>query len=415
MKKVILLLAVLLFNFSVGNGQWIVINNSVNNPVEGFADNGTILYAAVAGNGVYKTTDLGNNWILSNSGITTQPFNNIAAKDSFVFVSSNLGLLRSTNYGTTWDSLPSINSSVFSVIIVNNLLYVGMINGIKRSTDWGNSWVWINNGIASNSLYIKSLSNYGNTIYAGSGLYNLRIYKSTNNGDNWIYISPEIPLNNIAYSLYSYDSLLLCGTATGVYKSINGGTNWDLIQGIPGNIGLFGFASVGTRYIFISAWNHGVYVSNNYGQSFISKNEGLLDYRCTALYNYGDNLFLGTNPYTYPCKIYRRPLSEVVSIKNISSEIPDSYKLYQNYPNPFNPTTNIKYQIRAEDRSQKLEVRIIVYDIMGREVATLINEKQSPGIYEVSFDGSNSPSGIYFYSLFIDGNKIDTKKLVLLK
>ena len=99
-----------------------------------------------------------------------------------------------------------------------------------------------------------------------------------------------------------------------------------------------------------------------------------------------------------------------VFINNISTEIPDGFKLYQNYPNPFNPSTNIKYQIR-----NKCSVTLKVFDLLGKEIATLINEKQAPGTYEVSFDGSTLPSGVYFYSLYSDGVKMDTKKLLLLK
>ena len=85
------------------------------------------------------------------------------------------------------------------------------------------------------------------------------------------------------------------------------------------------------------------------------------------------------------------------------------YNLYQNYPNPFNPVTTIKYDIiKAQD------VKLVVYDMLGREVAILVNEQQQPGSYEVSWDASNFASGIYFYSL-TSGNFMATKKLILLK
>ncbi|MCX6165495.1 MAG: T9SS type A sorting domain-containing protein, partial [Ignavibacteriae bacterium] len=60
-------------------------------------------------------------------------------------------------------------------------------------------------------------------------------------------------------------------------------------------------------------------------------------------------------------------------------------------------------------------IRLVVYNILGKEVATLVNEKQSPGLYEVSWDGSAYPSGVYFYSLFADGNLIETKKMLMIK
>lgn len=105
----------------------------------------------------------------------------------------------------------------------------------------------------------------------------------------------------------------------------------------------------------------------------------------------------------------------VIGIQPISSEIPDSYKLYQNYPNPFNPVTNIKFEIPNDDN-----VIIKIYDIRGREVFS-ISEYKKAGSYEVQFDGSNFASGIYFYKMVVGDNTnngdvfTDTKKMVLLK
>lgn len=99
----------------------------------------------------------------------------------------------------------------------------------------------------------------------------------------------------------------------------------------------------------------------------------------------------------------------VSGINQVSSKVPSEYKLFQNYPNPFNPTTNIKYQITKS----KLVV-LKIYDILGKEIAVLINEKQEPGVYEVTFDASKLPSGIYFCKL-ISGDFSDTKRMIILK
>jgi hypothetical protein len=98
-----------------------------------------------------------------------------------------------------------------------------------------------------------------------------------------------------------------------------------------------------------------------------------------------------------------------VGLKQISSSVPNEYKLYQNYPNPFNPMTNIKYQI-----SKAGFVILKIYDILGRQISTLINEKQTPGSYNVTFDATSLSSGVYFYKLQTD-NFTDTKKMVIIK
>jgi hypothetical protein len=98
----------------------------------------------------------------------------------------------------------------------------------------------------------------------------------------------------------------------------------------------------------------------------------------------------------------------LVGINN-EEKIPISFKLFQNYPNPFNPTTSIKYSVPS------LQFTIIkVYDVLGNEIATLVNEEKSPGEYEVKFDASNLSSGVYFYQIK-SGSFIQTNKMVLMR
>ena len=99
----------------------------------------------------------------------------------------------------------------------------------------------------------------------------------------------------------------------------------------------------------------------------------------------------------------------VTNVKSPSTEIPGDYELGQNFPNPFNPTTTIKYQLPENGL-----VRLEVFDILGREVSTLVSGRQGAGYYNVTFNGSNVPSGVYFYRLQA-GNYTNTKKLLLLK
>jgi len=94
--------------------------------------------------------------------------------------------------------------------------------------------------------------------------------------------------------------------------------------------------------------------------------------------------------------------------------IPVKFSLKQNYPNPFNPTTAINYSIPLNVKSESSNITLIVYDVIGRQVKTLLNKNQQPGNYLVQFDASNLPSGIYYYRLKA-GNNIKTKKMILLK
>ena len=106
-------------------------------------------------------------------------------------------------------------------------------------------------------------------------------------------------------------------------------------------------------------------------------------------------------------------VGSLIGIQPVSNEIPHKFELFQNYPNPFNPVTKIKFDIPAG--AQYIEpVQLIVFDILGREVITLVNEELNPGVYEVVWDGSNYSSGVYYYVLTAGGFK-DVKKMVLVK
>ena len=96
--------------------------------------------------------------------------------------------------------------------------------------------------------------------------------------------------------------------------------------------------------------------------------------------------------------------------------IANDFKLYQNYPNPFNPVTTIKYTIPALGVGNEnfRSVQITIFDVLGREITTLVNEQKSAGTYEVQFDASQLSSGVYFYQLK-HGDFLNTKKMVLLK
>ncbi len=99
----------------------------------------------------------------------------------------------------------------------------------------------------------------------------------------------------------------------------------------------------------------------------------------------------------------------ITGIEPVSNTIPGTYALYQNYPNPFNPVTTIKFDI-----AKASNVKMVIYDILGREVKTLINEFQNPGSYEMKFDASNIASGTYFYRIEA-GDFVEIKKMVLIK
>ena len=107
-------------------------------------------------------------------------------------------------------------------------------------------------------------------------------------------------------------------------------------------------------------------------------------------------------------------LNLLTKIGNPGISAPENFILYQNYPNPFNPSTKIKFELKQDGRLETEDVKLSLYDITGKEIATLLNKSLQPGAYEVTFDGSGFPSGIYFYKL-ITGKFTSSRKMILIK
>ncbi|MDZ4711827.1 MAG: T9SS type A sorting domain-containing protein [bacterium] len=128
----------------------------------------------------------------------------------------------------------------------------------------------------------------------------------------------------------------------------------------------------------------------------------------------GNGSYTGPNPVaqiTMNMTLIQKAIFDTidVGISNYSSLVPDQFALYQNYPNPFNPVTNIKFDIAKSSFTN-----IIIFDMLGKEVATLVNENLSPGSYQYNFDASNYPSGIYYYKIKTD-SYTEIKKMMLIK
>ena len=145
-------------------------------------------------------------------------------------------------------------------------------------------------------------------------------------------------------------------------------------------------------------------MSTNHGANWATVSTGLTNLDDRYLLANGNDLYLAAVG-----GVWKRPLSQMVGINQIGQNVPEKFELFQNYPNPFNPSTNIKYQIAKSG-----DVKLIVYDVLGNEVATLVNEKLQPGTYEIEWNAFNYPSVVYFYKLTA-GDYKQTNKMILLK
>jgi hypothetical protein len=110
-------------------------------------------------------------------------------------------------------------------------------------------------------------------------------------------------------------------------------------------------------------------------------------------------------------------LKRDILLSNNQNEIslqPKDFLLSQNFPNPYNPSTKIKFEIPLNAEMTSRVVFLKVFDVLGSEVRTLVNENLKPGVYEVEFNAADLPSGVYFYKLS-SGQFVDTKKMILVK
>ena len=157
----------------------------------------------------------------------------------------------------------------------------------------------------------------------------------------------------------------------------------------------------------------GVWISTgNTGEEWQKASVGLPDGIISSLFIGESDLFNDMGE-----SFLRKPLSEVVATVSPNARgVPTQVMLQQNYPNPFNLSTTIRYTIAGsrEYGVEGRETKIVVYDILGREVATLVNEKKAPGDYEVRFDATGLASGVYFYRLKA-GSFTQTRRLLLLR
>jgi photosystem II stability/assembly factor-like uncharacterized protein len=352
--------------------------------------------------GVFRSTDNGMNWTAASAGsLYAAAF---AVSESNLFAGNyGGGVFRSTNNGTSWTSvnegLPKdIHDStqyapVISLALSGQNLFAGTeCRGAFLSSDGGTSWTAVNEGlpkdIHDSTQYapVISLALSGQNLFAGT---TVGVFLSTNSGTTWIAVNAGLPKDTYDTTQYvEINALalsgqyLFAGTADGVFLSTNNGLTWNAINnGLPQNVGIVG--------------NVGAFAFND---SYVLVGTGNFT---------GPG---GSGEGSFGAGVWKRPLSELVSaVQVISHDMPQSFGLSQNYPNPFNPSTTISYQLPTQSH-----VTLKIFDVLGREVATLVNGFEEAGYKSLMFDGTKLSSGLYFYRLTA-GRYVETKKLLLLR
>ncbi|MBL0108594.1 MAG: T9SS type A sorting domain-containing protein [Ignavibacteria bacterium] len=238
--------------------------------------------------------------------------------------------------------------------------------------------------------------------------FNGVILRSTNSGINWSQIPSGTNSNLRSVAFAGTGTGYVCGYNGAILKTVNSGMNWiSLTSNTSNDLFAVIFINNSTGY---SAGSGKIIKTTNGGNNWISQ-------QILFTGDFYDIMFSNINTGWAAGQFgtINSTINGGVGVKLISSEIPESFALHQNFPNPFNPVTKINYELPAS-RGERVTnyVSLTVFDILGNEIKSLVNAKQTAGSYEVDFDGKGLSSGIYFYKLSA-GSFSETKMMTLIK
>jgi photosystem II stability/assembly factor-like uncharacterized protein len=360
---------------------------------------------------IYKTTNGGDNWYCQNLDSETTYLWSVKFKDENTGIAvGNTGkTIRTTDGGLHWVGSTIDSNFVLRSIDIKNPSKI-FCTGTKKvffSTNFGQSWeqsMEAFNTEFSDIQFLNNSTGYLTGYQYSSSTFGV-VYKTTNGGDNWQQIYFKYGSDFYTGYFANMNTGWIGGNGGKIYKTTNGGVNWNIC--FSDTLGGFFKIRSGNAFNVCAAGYDGrVLISTNGGTNW-NKPFDRSGFHLHAVEYMNENIcWVGGSSG----QIIKTTNAGIVFASINSNFIPKDYSLYQNFPNPFNPSTNIKYQIANNNF-----VIIKVFDILGKEIATLVNEKQSPGIYEVTWNASEFPSGVYFYQLSIDNGQFLNKKMILLK
>ncbi|MFZ1281305.1 MAG: YCF48-related protein, partial [Ignavibacteriaceae bacterium] len=291
------------------------------------------------------TTDGGNNWISRFPNVPSDILGFYSAfflTDKYGFIGGGGAILKTTNFGNSWVRT-DVDRYIVDIFFIDSLKGWALASsgGVYKTSNAGNSWslIHLDEGVISEKIVFINPE----VGYKTGGI----LKKSTDGGFNWFntaYYAESVVFNDSSngYLLGSHS----------IYRTSDGGNDWTIMTEIPTNYTINKMTVVDDKYFWVAGDNG-------------------------CILKYTDTTVTGINIDSWNNKI-------------------TNFSLSQNYPNPFNPSTSIQYAI-----SSTQFVTLKVYDLLGREVATLVNEEKPAGSYNVEFRMQNLElsSGIYFYQL----------------
>jgi hypothetical protein len=410
--KVLKLFIVILFvlpGISETSAQWVNINFSDKYQADHILSfKGNLYVSATAKlvvdtSGIFKSTDKGKSWARVSDKITAKYFGKLTAFTrsgfDYIFADSDSGVFCSVNEGQTWVAKNKTIGKVSTKIAaqIDGNLYASTYLHTYRSADMGESWqeIFFNTKNRGTGAIIKKGNFLLATMVDGSSDF---LFKSTDNGLTW---------NSVVSNMYQASGMALlgdnlyaaCGTV--LLKSHDDGLNCLIVSGLPAGYNYLKIKAYGD-YLFCVHLT-GIYFQHKDSTNWHNTSSSLLPVFFSA--GEVDENYIYAS--TFERKIWRRPITDVLTEVEDQNIQRTPFTLNQNYPNPFTQMTEIKW--RTSEYGQAL---LKVYDFAGREIKTIVDEKKAPGEHQVTFDASGLPAGVYFYQLQVDGN-VESKKMIV--
>jgi photosystem II stability/assembly factor-like uncharacterized protein len=368
---------------------------------------------------VMKSTNGGVNWTAYNTNVNAEFYALSMINAQTGYISGQYSnVMKTTDGGQNWVSKTNASGTNYSLynckfinentgwVFVNYLVVSG--GNVYKTTDGAQTWTQYSIGAGTSENVMSADMFDANTGYCTMNPSGQPVYKTTNGGVNWT--ASPVPITGNIKTVKAVDgNIVYIGSSSGtsrIAKTTNGGLNWTAIT-LPVTVDVtsLDFKDANTGYA-CGNLTTAICRTTDGGAtwSFQNAHVGTLGKTCV---NAGDTAYV-TGIYT---TIMRAVGSTITGVEYNQHVKVDNFELKQNYPNPFNPATTIEFNLPEAGN-----VSVKVYDLAGREYATDIqNMSMNAGNFKMNFNGSNLSTGVYFYSLVVDGVNMATKKLVLLK
>ena len=359
------------------------------------ADEHTV-YAALWGSDLVRTTNRGEDWLTVSTAPGNYKLTNLAVDDSgkVLAASWGYGIIRQSAGGRAWHVVhwgyfESLITAPGGIILAGN-----DVGRVLQSDDYGESWR--EDSVAGSGIAAIAIESPG-VLYAGATPGG--VFRSTDNGSTWLPKGNGVTNPYVRTFLILSSGNVLAGTDGGLFRSTDRGDAWALVP--TPIVSIRTLIRIGNG-VYAGGWG-GIAYSSDLGATWVTASEGLWapEVRSLAADAQG-NIYAATPGVG----VFVR--SAVTEVGEEGDVVPKSAKLNQNYPNPFNPTTVVSYEL-----SEVSNVRLVVYDLLGREVAVLVDGRKEPGSHEVSFDAAKFAGGFYLYRLTA-GRFVASRKMLLL-